>query len=100
MGLLNFLRGKTDRSPNITAYVLSSISNGRARALRLGIIPPFADSYERTIRDKHRPAEPSYINDTIIGVSVILYWTAARVDAICFLSADEARSFPGFEAIA
>lgn len=99
MSLLNRLRGKPKRLPNITVYALSAIIDGNVKASPLGTIPRFSDSYEKTIRDKHRPVGRAYINESINGSSVILYWATEGVDAVSFLSADDARAFPGFNAI-
>ena len=49
------------------------------------------------MKAKHRPVGAAYINETINGVSAILFWSGERVDAISFLSADDARVFPGFK---
>lgn len=99
MSLLSRLRGKPKRLTNITVYALSAIIDGNVKASPLGTIPRFSNSYEKTIRDKHHPARSSYINESINGSSVILYWATEGVDAVSFLSADDARAFPGFSAI-
>lgn len=91
--------GKSKRQPNILVYVLKAIVDGYAKASPLGLMPRFSDDYEKSVRKKHRPRQSSFVNDTIDGVSVILFWGAGGVEAVCFLSADEARAFPGFTAI-
>ena len=88
MSWLSRLRGKPKRLPNITVYALSAIIEGNVKSSPLG-----------TIRDKHRPVGPAYINECINGWSVILYWATEGIDAVSFLSADDAGAFPGFNAI-
>ena len=99
MSWLSRLRGKPKRLPNITVYALSAIIEGNVKSSPLGTIPRFSDSYEKAIRDKHRPVGPAYINECINGWSVILYWATEGIDAVSFLSADDAGAFPGFNAI-
>jgi hypothetical protein len=50
------------------------------------------------MRDKHHPAASSYISEQLNGVGTILFWATEEIDAIAFLSADDARAFPGFGA--
>ena len=84
-----------DRQPNITVYYVNAIIDGNVNASPLGIIPRLSDEYEQQIKRKHRPVGTTYINETIDGVSVILCWTGRGVDAISFLSIDDARAaFP------
>ncbi len=84
------------RLPNITAYCLSAVVNGEAKSSPLGVVPRLSDECEDKIRMKQKPVGTAYINDTINGVSVILCWTGERVEAISFLSVDDAQAFPGF----
>lgn len=99
---MNFLKRlwQSRRSPNILAYYISGFTTeGQAQASPLGAVPRLSDMYESEIRKKHRAGGSGYINDTLNGISVILFWTGDRVDAISFLSADQAREFPGFKAL-
>jgi hypothetical protein len=82
------------RLPNITVYYMRAVVDGDAKASPLGIIPRFSDDYENRIRDKHHPVGTAYIHERIDGASVILFWATDRIDAVCFLSVDEARAFP------
>ena len=95
MSFLNRFR-RPKRLSNITVYYLRAVIDGDAKASPLGIAPRFSDDYERSIREKHRPKGTAYLNENINGVSVILFWNSHGIDAIAFLSADEALAFPRF----
>jgi hypothetical protein len=98
MSLLNRLR-RPKRLSNITVYYLSAVIDGDAKSSPLGIVPRFSDDYENSIRQKHSPKGGTFINEVINGTTVILFWNIDRVDAVSFLSADQARAFPGFSKI-
>ena len=87
------------RQPNIAVYRLGVIdAEGNAKASLIGIIPRFSNAYESRIRTEQRPHANSYINaKTATADAMILAWTANRIDAVCFMSADAARGFPGFQ---
>ena len=87
------------RLPNITVYYMSAIVDGNAKASPLGIIPRFSADYENAIRKKHLPKGTAYISENINEIAIILFWNIDRIDAVNFLSADEARAFPGFSEI-
>jgi hypothetical protein len=91
--------GKSKRQPNILVYALSAIVDGAAKSAPLGFMPRFSDAYEKRIRAQHQPKKSSFVNDTIAGTAVILFWGDSGIDAVNFLSADEARTSPGFTAI-
>lgn len=88
---------KPKRLPNITAYHLSAIVNGDVKSSPLGVIPRLSDDFENGVRARQPPPGTTYINDTINGVSLILFWTGREVEAVSFLSAADARAFPGFK---
>jgi hypothetical protein len=95
-----FSRLKQPKGPqNIPVYYVSAIVDGNVKASPLGTIHRFSDDFENAIKRKHHPRGTAYINENINEVSVILFWNADRVDAISFLSADEARIFPSFNKI-
>jgi len=98
MGILRLFR-PAKRLANISVYYMSAIVDGDVKASPIGIIPRFSAAYEKTIREAHRPAGTCYVNETIEGVSVIFYWAADKIEAVSFLSADDARAFPGFREI-
>ncbi len=91
--------GKPKRQPNILVYALSAVVDGNAKSSPLGFMPRFSDAYERQIRDQYRPEKESFVNDTIEGLAVILFWGESGIDAVNFISAEEARAFPGFTPI-
>ncbi len=72
---MNFLKRlqKRKRLANITVYYVSAVVDGDVKASPLGIAPRFSDDYEDEIRKKHCPAASAYINETLNGVSVILF---------------------------
>ena len=84
------------RLPNIAVYYVSAIVDGDVKAAPLGMIPRFSEDYENSIKAKHHPNGATYVGDTLNGTTVILFWNIDRVDAVSFLSADDARAFPGF----
>jgi hypothetical protein len=86
---------KDKRLPNITVYYISKIIDGIVYATPLGVMPRLSDEYENVIRDKYKPKGETYINETINEVTVILFWNVDRIDAISFLSADDAVRFSG-----
>jgi hypothetical protein len=88
-----------NRLSNITVYYLRAVIDGDAKSSPLGLVPRFSGEYENDIWLKHNPQGTAYINGVIDGTTVILFWNIDRVDAVNFLSADEARAFPGFDKI-
>jgi len=99
MRLFSRPQGKPKRLANVTVYALPAIVDGDVKASPLGLIPRFLDDYEKGIGDRHHPAVASYINESLNGVEIIIFWGTEGIDAICFLSAADARAFPGFSAI-
>ena len=96
--------GKSRRTPpermaNVTVYGLSAVIEGNAYSIPLGTAPRFTDEQERQWREKHKPSGVCYITENVNGVGAILFWSLDRVDAISFLSADDARAYPGFRMI-
>jgi len=87
------------KTANLVVYALTAIVDGDAKATPLGKAPRFARSYEEAIKRKHRPAESSFISEQIGTNAVILFWTNDGVDAVSFLSREEAESFPGYSAL-
>ena len=81
------------RLANITVYYLSSIDEqGNAKASPLGKIPRLTDEQEGVIQRTHQPQGTSYLNDTLNGVTAILYWNGPGVEAVSFLSAQDAHT--------
>jgi hypothetical protein len=88
---------KPERLPNIAVYCLRSIDqHGNARTAAIGVMPRFSTEYEKTIRDKHKPIGTIYINDNIGNVSFVLAWMNDRIEAVSFLSEEQARAAAGF----
>ena len=87
---------RRERSANISACYMSALIEWEAKATPLGVIPRFSDDYEARVKAEHDPEPNSYIDDIANGVSVILFWGRRGIDAVCFLSADDAKAFPGF----
>ena len=82
--------------PAVIVYHLNVIVNGDAKTLPIGIIPRFSKDYEAEIRKTHDPSGASYINVQFGDTAAILFWANDGIDAISFLSAEDARAFPGF----
>ena len=95
--MFGLFQPKPKRIANITAYCLSRIDEqGNASASPMGVVPRLSDEQERTIRERHLPQGETYLNDTLNGVSVILHWVGHGVDAVSFLSVEDARvAYPG-----
>jgi hypothetical protein len=91
--VFGLFRPKLKRLGNITVYCLSGFDEqGNARASPLGIVSRLTDEQERAIQERHRPRGEAYLQDALNGVSVIVYWTGQGVDAVSFLSVEDARA--------
>lgn len=89
-----------EKSPNVVVYYLAAIDqHGNAKAALLGYHPRLI-GHEDRIRVQQKPAEGSYINESLEGSTIVCYWTNDGIDAVCFLSkaealkASEVREFP------
>ena len=94
--VFGLFRSKPKRLPNITVYYLSSLDEqGNCRTSPLGVVPRLTDEQERLVQQRHNPLGKGYLDDTLNGVSAILSWTGQDVDAVNFLSIEDARlAFP------
>jgi hypothetical protein len=86
---------KPEKTRNIVVYYLSAIVDGNMKASPLGCVPRLPLDYEAHIRSEHSPREGAYINQQLHGFPVILFWTNDGIDAMAFLSLDQAKKFPG-----
>jgi hypothetical protein len=82
---------KPQKTANIVVYYLSAIVEGDAFSSPLGCMPRFPPDYEARVRRDHSPHEGAYINEQLHGASVILFWTNDGIDAVSFLSVEEAK---------
>jgi hypothetical protein len=75
---------------------LTKIVDGIPTSKAIGTVPAFSEELRMRIERVHEPGKIQFINDTINHTSVILAWMHGRIDAVCFLSEENARAYPGF----
>jgi hypothetical protein len=75
---------------------LTNIVDGIPTSKAIGTVPAFSEELRMRIERVHEPGKMQFINDTINHTTVILAWMHDRIDAVCFLSEENARAYPGF----
>ena len=95
--LKRFFRPK--KTANLIVYVLMEEKDGNLFTRPFGKAPRFDRSYEETIKIKHNPHNEAFIGEDIDGISIILHWKNDGIDAISFLSLEQAEHFPGYSAL-
>ena len=83
---------KPKRLSNITVYCLGSIDQDGVKTAPLGVTSRLTNAQERTLATRHKPSGKAYLNDTMSGVTAIFYWTGSGVDAVSFLSEEDAMT--------
>lgn len=97
MDILDRVRHIKERGRTVV-YFRSAIADGNANVNPIGTIPAFASSYKDAIRRKYAPIKRAFFNEKVDGTAIILAWAYDHIDAVCFLSREDAERQAGFVA--